>query len=616
MIAFEPLKVRSGWMPAAALLLGLVLGCTVEAQPGPSREKFFQPAAPAGERLPADGIYPRGRRFPLSLFSVGGNSRGEEGWSALSEQQQQKWMQRVAEDGFTMFGPQYELNDRVLADAAEHGVKAIYTIGVASKKELGELSPEQIRQRTREHVKQVLADPNSDRLAWWYVHPEELRWWKGREIRYLEHVAETIRQADPKGRPVWMYDPGHRDAGALKRTAAHLDIVGKGMYTNYSGQVNDRVWVRWTIEQQKQAIAALQGAGRSETFEGITGSNDAPPDGYAGGVGTYRTKPDPDGGDGAGDGGITTRGGADPVIHDLPVTIEAGVEYTLSATLWQAASSYTRQRLELRVDSETVASNDLGYVTGPTQAKVSWTGTEEHAGKELLLAWAETSGEKVRVAGMDNWRVTSPDTAPSRIPIAVPELFRHPGRYVEALADDEQAAREAIQRWVRHDAYAALIEGAKGMVVFSLRQRTNSDLSLAGAIHETYYESYARVARELTGELGLGDVFLFGERREDVEVHVIDGPETLTLEYRNNDPVTYPTIGLANRAMGRQRYLFFVNSADKPVTAMATELPYGDDITVRDLFQDRTFALGEGEFQMSFEPYEVKAFRIEPPETE
>lgn len=601
-------SARSKWMLAVALLLGVASQGV--AQPGPSRERFFRPAPPVGEQLPENRIYPRGRQFPLSFFSVGGNSSGA---GALSEERKQTWMQRVASDGFTMFGPQYELNDRVLADAAEHGVKAIYTIRVASRKKLGELSPEQIRQRTREHVKQVLADPNSDRLAWWYVHPEELRWWKGHEIHYLEHVAETIRQTDPKDRPVWMYEPGHRDADALERTARHLDIVGKGMYTNYSGQVNDRVWVRWTIEQEKQAIAALNETGRHESFTGITGSNDAPPDGYTGGVGTYRTKPDPDGGDGAGDGGITTRGGADPVIRKLPVTIEVGVEYTLAATLWQAASSYTKQRLELRVDSETVASNDLGYVTEPTQAKVSWTGTEEHAGKELLLAWAETSGENGRVAGMDNWRITSPDTTPSRMPIAVPELFRHPGRYLEELADDEQAALKAIQRWVRHDAYAALIEGAKGMVVFSLRQRPKPDLPLTGAIHETYYESYAQVARELTGDLGLDEVFLFGRRRDDVEVHVIDGPDTLTLEYRNNDPVTYPTVGLANIALGRQRYLFFVNSANKPVTAMATELPYGDDITVRDLFGDRTFMLGEGEFQMSFKPYEVKAFRIEPP---
>lgn len=90
--------------------------------------------------------------------------------------------------------------------------------------------------------------------------PEELRYWRKNEIAYLEVAADAIRQADPLKRPVWMYDPGHRDAAGLAHTVKHLDICGKGMYTNYSGQRENRVWVRWTVEQE---IKAIEQANRS-----------------------------------------------------------------------------------------------------------------------------------------------------------------------------------------------------------------------------------------------------------------------------------------------------------------------------------------------------------------
>ncbi len=451
---------------------GLLGAAPASAQLGAPRAEFFKPAAEEGADLPADQVFPQGRKFPISFFSVGG-TRYVAGGGRVEQtpEEIEAVLKRVKEDGFTMIGPQYELNDRILTDAASVGLHAIYTAEAHTAEgepiKLKDLTPENLDQAVKsvgERVRAVVGSEHDDRVAWWYVQPEELRFWRKHEIEFLKRATEAIHEADPKGRPVWMYDPGHRSAEGLKPIAEIVDIVGKGTYTNYSSMVDQRVWVRWSIEQEIEAIEAVG----SEAF-----------------------------------------------------------------------------------------------------------------------------------------------------PILVPESYRHPGHYVEALKD-ESAAVEAIERWTRHDSYTGLIAGAKGIAIFSLRERLQPEgsedgLAFTGPVHEAYYRGYAQVARELTGELGLGDVFLFGERREGVTVDVMSGPAELKMTFRNNPEVTYPSIQLANIAHGNARYLFLSNSANEPVQAVVGGLPYGDDLIVRDLFTDRTFGLGEGEVHLTFEPYQVHALRIEQP---
>ena len=76
------------------------------------------------------------------------------------------------------------------------------------------------------------------------------------EIAYLEVAARTVRESDPRKRPVWMYrSTPTATPRILAQTARHLDIVGKGMYVNSQGHENERVWCRWTIEQETHGIA-------------------------------------------------------------------------------------------------------------------------------------------------------------------------------------------------------------------------------------------------------------------------------------------------------------------------------------------------------------------------
>ena len=407
-------------------------------------KKFFA-GEDSSRGLPADRIYPHGKLFPFSFYSVGGGTV-EKRENLLPEAQRIADQQEIIAAGITMLGPQYELNDRIIADAKKFKVKAFYTVEPlidgekVTRKYVREkaIDTKKLTESVSAIVKKVAADKE---IAWWNVTPEELRYWEKNEKLYLKTVSEAIRKADPLKRPVFMYEPNSRNAKAMAKLAPYLDIIGKGMYTNYSGMKTSRVWCRWTIEQE---IEAIKMAGRKGT-----------------------------------------------------------------------------------------------------------------------------------------------------VPIAIPEMFQQPAK----------GELEMIDAWVRHDVYSALIAGAKGIIIFSASKRPNF------AARQKYLQAYLQICRELTGKLKLGQVFLFGGRRHDLTVKVIDGPATVLLKKRKINK-EYPSVGMANIAYGNSRYVFLVNSGDQPVEAIVGGLVYGSTVTVQDIFlPEEKFTVPEGDFEIELKPLEVESFQ-------
>jgi hypothetical protein len=76
---------------------------------------------------------------------------------------------------------------------------------------------------------------------------------------YLKNVCDSIREDDPLHRPIYLYNPNHRNAQTLAPIARQVDVVAKGSYVNLTGRKHQRAWVRWSVEQE---IAAIQTAGR------------------------------------------------------------------------------------------------------------------------------------------------------------------------------------------------------------------------------------------------------------------------------------------------------------------------------------------------------------------
>lgn len=422
------MKEKTGWsisfftkiLIPIFILIAVNLSLTSCQQKGPASATgdFFRPAPDDATKYPADKIYPQGRIFPFSGFA------GDP--------------EKYKEKSFTMAGPSVRTLPQLAAIKA-HGLKAIMDLGFSREELAKAASVDELVKKIRVAVKSVMDD---ETIAWWYINPEEMKSWSRKEMEYLEKAANAIRATDPLKRPVWMYDPNHRSASALEPIARHLDIVGKGMYVNYAGMRESRIWCRWTIEQEKEAIARAK---------------------------------------------------------------------------------------------------------------------------------------------------------PSAIPIAVPEMFQQPADEYLPL----------IPAWVRHDAYLALVSGAKGMVVFSLWARSGFPA------YPDYYAAYSRVAEEVCGEMNLGQVFLFGERRDDLSVAVVEGPKTVSMVFPSGgvkEPIEYPSVSHANIAWGKQRYLFLVNSANVPVSVMVGLYPC-ENTYVREIFgKEKPSLLPKGDFKVYLPPLGVKCY--------
>ncbi len=161
---------------------------------------------------------------------------------------------RLAQNGFTIVGPWYvPAPDRSLLDAAHAaGLGVVFPIGEPQGRELEVFahSEAQTRASIRARVQEVVDHPA---IVAWYVLPEEVRAWETAEFEYLRTTVAAIRAVDPHHRPILSYQPNHYDAAALAPVASQLDIGTKGMYVNYAGQRDTRVWVRWSVDELEAA---------------------------------------------------------------------------------------------------------------------------------------------------------------------------------------------------------------------------------------------------------------------------------------------------------------------------------------------------------------------------
>ena len=186
--------------------------------------------------------------------------------------------------------------------------------------------------------------------------------------------------------------------------------------------------------------------------------------------------------------------------------------------------------------------------------------------------------------------------------LAVLEMFR----------PVDKAELNRIPDWVRHDFYASLITGAKGLAIFTAVNRKGFTAS-----YKLYYPAYSKAAKEVTGENGLGEIFLFGEPRQDLKWQVTSGDAETPITFRGNPKknqpekiINYPSVGFADIAHARGRYLFMVNSAEKPLAGIVSGMP--ENTVLKDAVTGEKIAVAEnGSVQLTFKALEVKLFKLE-----
>lgn len=82
-------------------------------------------------------------------------------------------------------------------------------------------------------------------VGWWDL-PEEQRYWIKTEYERLKNIVAWTRRFDHQKRPNYMYLPGHYPVESVTHYVPYLDVIGVGVYPEYSHQ--PRAWVRWRVE--------------------------------------------------------------------------------------------------------------------------------------------------------------------------------------------------------------------------------------------------------------------------------------------------------------------------------------------------------------------------------
>ena len=190
---------------------------------------------------PANGIFPRGNKMAFLGYS------GDPA--------------RDLANGFTVAGPVYGDQGPYLQRCFSNGWPVVAHVGLRitfDDKSPGKykLNETELRAEAERQMRELA--PHEE-IVWWAITPEELRPWREEEMKYLDIVCETVRKQDPLRRPIYLYNPNHRDATSLEPIARRVDVLAKGCYVNSCGKKRDRAWVRWSVEQEQ---AALRAAGR------------------------------------------------------------------------------------------------------------------------------------------------------------------------------------------------------------------------------------------------------------------------------------------------------------------------------------------------------------------
>ncbi len=223
-------------------IIRLISWLIILSVPAVGASDFFSlPSVDPGAKLPEDRIYPLGRRLPILAYAP-------------------RSPESMKTDGFTVAGPTYAKDKQAWADRFA-GCPIIWSViarqnGTPCVKPFFSKKTVLDRAAIEADVARTVAaalkkHPN---IAFWYMVPEERRWWIKPEFEFLRIVYGAIRKADPSGRPVWMYLPGHYGSESVAKYNDRMDVIGKGTYTNYSGFKDQRVWVRYSTEMMVDAV--------------------------------------------------------------------------------------------------------------------------------------------------------------------------------------------------------------------------------------------------------------------------------------------------------------------------------------------------------------------------
>jgi hypothetical protein len=162
-----------------------------------------------------------------------------------------------------------------------------------------------------------------------------------------------------------------------------------------------------------------------------------------------------------------------------------------------------------------------------------------------------------------------------------------------------------IRRVIRNDAYLGLVMGIKSFDIWSMSEnRPNFNT------HNDQFLAYASVAKDLTGDLDLQKVFLFGEQRTDVKFQITSGTKQFPFTDVNGAKFKFDTLHTFDAAYGSDRYLFMVNSTEQPMGISVSGLP--SNYIMDNLFAQTSAVMNQASISLTLDKLGVAALRFHP----
>jgi hypothetical protein len=162
---------------------------------------------------------------------------------------------------------------------------------------------------------------------------------------------------------------------------------------------------------------------------------------------------------------------------------------------------------------------------------------------------------------------------------------------------------DEIRRVLRHDMYLGLVMGMKGFNIWSMSENRSNLTTF-----NEQFSGYASVAEDLTGDLNLQDVFLYGESRSDLKIKITSGAKSISFKNPNGNKSKVDSLHYLNTAFGSDRYLFLVNSLETPMDVNISGLP--SSFLMDDILAGTTTAMSQTSFNYRLDVLGVAAFRF------
>lgn len=130
------------------------------------------------ESYAKNDIHPQGDIFPLGLYSIRAHSD----------------LQKVTPFGWNL-AQSYKFKGDLLHTYSKNNMKVLASL----PEEYGANQNLLVSQKIKEYSK-------SSAISWWNL-PEEMRWWRKKEMGIVKGYSKLTRKFDPKKRPNYMYIP-------------------------------------------------------------------------------------------------------------------------------------------------------------------------------------------------------------------------------------------------------------------------------------------------------------------------------------------------------------------------------------------------------------------------